>query len=140
MSAERSDTHRLACGRNPEHSRYWMAIAAVLLVAPPILLGLWWVAASGGTVSPGDLASGLTAVVLGVFLGAGSIGAMVQAYLNGGALVSVALAVSPVVGLAFFVGDALYVVVLLGGYALVAGVVAFVVGAGARRMVGRLRS
>ena len=52
---------------------------------------------------------------------------------------STALALALVVGLVFFVGDALYVVLILGAYALVAGTVGFVLGAGARRVVGRIR-
>ena len=41
---------------------------------------------------------------------------------------STALALALVVGLVFFVGDALYVVLILGAYALVASTVGFVLG------------
>lgn len=137
MGIRRFGSTRLVYGRDGERSRYWTKIAVVLLVISPAIMGTWWAAADVGVVSPGDLASGLVSVVVVALLVSGPIAATIQAYRNDGVLVSIALAVAPVVGLALFVGDALYVTILLGAYALVAGVVGFAVGAGARRMAGR---
>ena len=135
MGAHNSRRHRLLYGDGRQRSVWWLKVAGALFILTPALLAMWWIAASVGVVFPSDVVSNATTVVLvglGIF---GLITAAIHAYLNDGFLVSSALALAPVVGLVFFVGDALYVVLILGVYALIAGTVGFVLGAGARRLV-----
>lgn len=145
---ESTDRFAVLFGRDREQSVRWLRTAGWLFVATAGVVAVGFaLSALGAPVG------GLAAPVLGGLLLAGLLAGASQAYYNDGLAVCLALALAPVAGMAVTVSGALALRVLetipasgnpadpvtvfgsLATVAVLAGNVAFLLGAGARRFV-----
>lgn len=130
---ERTDLDRLLVGQDWELARFYLRLVVVLVLGQGLFTTVLWLLRGYGLPMQNLVAFAATLALVGV------VAAVYSSYRNGGLLVSLALAIAPLVGLLpvavaadveGLAGQALFA----GGVGVWAGGLAFLLGRGLRRL------